>query len=315
VTNYILRRLLQACLILWIISVGVFWLQRVAGADPALLQQGLNATPERIAQVHRELGLDDPYPVQYLNWVKDMLTFDLGRSVLTQTSVTKEFKARFPVTFQLFVMTLAWTILIGVPLGVISAVRRNSPADFGVRMLAVTGLAVPTFWVATLVLMIPAQQWGYAPPLNKTISLFDNPGANLRQMGPPSLVLALGAMAGVMRLVRSELLEVLRADYIRTARAKGLAGRTVVVRHALRNSLIPVVTVLGLQISGLLGGSVIVEQIFNLRGLGQYIYGSILQKDFAVTQTLVMYTAGIAVLMNLAVDVVYAVIDPRIKYT
>lgn len=314
-TNYILRRLLQAFLILGVISVSVFVLERTSGGDPALLQQGLNATPERIAAVHKQLGLDQPYPVQYLHWIKGVLTLNLGKSVLTQTSVTHEFKARFPVSFQLLLMTMFWTILMGIPLGVISAVRRNSIADYGSRMLAVTGLSMPTFWVATLVLLIPAQQWGYAPALNHTVSIFQNPMSNLRQLGPPSLVLAVGAMAGIMRLTRSELLEVLRADYIRTARAKGLGDQAVVIRHALRNSLIPVVTVLGLQISGLLGGSVIIETIFNLRGIGQYLYASILQKDFAVVQSLVMYTAGVAVLMNLAVDVLYAFLDPRIRYS
>jgi peptide/nickel transport system permease protein len=315
VTNYILRRLLQSALIIWLISMGVFVLERSTGGDPALLQQGLSATPERVAAVHKELGLDDPYPVQYVNWMKSMATFDLGTSVLTRTSVTHEFKNRFPVTFQLFLMTMAWTILFGIPLGVISAVKRNTIVDYAVRVFAVTGLAVPGFWVATLVLMIPAVLWGYAPPLNDNIGFFDNPMANLKQLGPPSLVLALGAMAGIMRLVRSELLEVLRADYVRTARSKGLANRTVVIRHAMKNSLIPVVTVLGLQASGLLGGAVIVEQIFNLRGIGAYVFSALAQKDFAVVQTLVMFTSGVAVLMNLGVDVLYAFLDPRIRYS
>jgi peptide/nickel transport system permease protein len=315
-TNYILRRLLQAAFILWLVSLGVFLLLRVGGGgDPALLQQGLNATPERVAQIHKELGLDDPYPVQYLNWMKDMATFDLGRSVQSQTSVTDEFKSRFPVTLELMVLTIMWTVLLGIPFGVISAVKRNSVVDYGIRVFAVVGLAVPAFWVATLVLVVPAAKWGYAPPLNQQISIFEQPWENLKQFGPPSLVLALGATAGIMRLMRSELLEVLRADYIRTARSKGLGGSTVVLRHALKNSLIPVITVLGLLVSGLIGGSVIIEQIFNLRGLGQYIFLATLQKDFAVVQTLVLYTAGIAILMNLVIDVLYAVLDPRIRYT
>lgn len=314
-TRYVVRRLLLALLILWFISVSVFALLRIAPGDPALLQQGINATPERVAAVHKELGLDDPYIVQYGRWLKGFVTLDFGRSVLNQQDVSDEFRGRFPVTFQLMVMTLFWTVCLGIPFGVISAVTRNRPPDYAVRLFAVLGLSVPTFWVATLVLMIPSQMWGYAPPLNETKSLFSDPWANMRQFGPPSLVLALGSMAGVMRLVRSELLEVLRADYVRTARAKGLSQRIVVLRHALRNSLIPVVTVLGLLISGLLGGSVVIEQIFNLRGIGQYIFGSILQKDFAVVQSLVMFTATVAVLMNLLVDLLYGVLDPRIRYS
>lgn len=314
-TQYIIRRLALAALILWFISVAVFLLLRVGPGDPALLQQGINATPETVAAVHKELHLDDPYYVQYLRWMKGFVTLDLGRSVLNQTDVTSEFKGRFPVTFELMVFTLFWTVALGIPFGVISAVTRNRPPDYLVRIFAVFGLSVPAFWVATLVLMIPAQQWGYAPPLNKTTSLFSEPWLNFKQFGPPSFVLALGSMAGIMRLVRSELLEVLRADYVRTARAKGLTQRLVVLRHALRNSLIPVVTVLGLLTSGLLGGSVIIESIFNLRGLGQYIFMSILQKDYAVVQSLVMFTATVAVLMNLAVDLIYGFLDPRIRYS
>jgi peptide/nickel transport system permease protein len=315
VQRYIVRRLVMAVGILWFISIGVFVLLRVSPGDPALLQQGINATPEKVAAVHKELGLDRPMPVQYVSWLGQMLRGDLGKSVLTQTSVTHEFRARFPVSLQLMAMTLAWIVLIGIPLGIISATRRNSIIDYVVRLFAIIGLSVPAFWVATLVLIIPAQMWGYAPPLGKQIPLFDDPATNLRQFGPASLVLALGSIATVMRLTRSTMLEVLRQDYVRTARAKGLREREVVLRHALRNSLIPVATVLGLVTAALLGGSVIIEQIFALRGIGQYIFTSLLQKDFPVAQSLVMYTASAVVLLNLVVDVIYAALDPRIRYS
>ena len=313
-TRYIIRRLAMTLLILWFISILVFVLMRVGPGDPALLQQGINATPEKVAQVHKEMGLDNPYPVQYMDWLKGVATFDLGRSVLTQTSITSEFSKRLPISLQLMFMTLLWTIVVGIPFGVISAARRNSPADYGVRLFAIVGLSVPSFWVATLVLLIPVRIWGYAPPLNAQISIFHAPWDNFRQFGPPSFVLALGPIASVMRLTRSSLLEVLRADYVRTAKAKGLTERVVVMRHALKNALIPVITVLGLLAGGLLGGAVIIEQIFNLRGLGQYTYASILQKDYNVAQTLVLYTASVAVLLNLAVDLLYGVFDPRIRY-
>lgn len=314
-TRYIVRRLALAVLILWFISIAVFLLLRVGGGDPTLIQQGMSATPERIAEVHRQLHLDDPYPLQYLRWMKGMLSFNLGQSQITQTDVTTEFKARLPVSLQLMLMTLTWTIVLGVPFGVISAVTRNSAPDYFVRVFAVVGLSVPAFWVATLVLMIPAQAWGYAPPLSRTANLFTDTWANIRQFGPPSLVLSLSSTASVMRLTRSQMLEVLRADYIRTARAKGMKERTIVISHALRNSLIPVVTVLGLLSGALLGGSVVIETIFNLRGLGQYIFSSINLKDFSVVQSLVLFTASVAVLMNLTVDLSYAVLDPRIRYT
>jgi len=189
-TRYIVRRLAMAVMILWFISIIVFMLLRVGGGDPALLQQGINATPEKIAQVHKEMGLDDPKPIQYLNWVKGMITLDFGRSQLTQTNITSEFRERFPVSFQLMLMTMFWTIAIGIPFGVISAAKRNSPADYVVRLFAIIALSVPAFWVATLVLLIPAQQWGYGPPLNRQVSLFTDPWDNFRQFGPPSLVLA-----------------------------------------------------------------------------------------------------------------------------
>lgn len=304
----------MAVLILWFISIAVFIMMRLGDTDPALLQQGINATPEKVAQIHKEMGLDDPYPVQYWNWLKGVATFDLGKSALSQTDITQEFKDRFPKSLQLMLMTLAWTIVLGIPFGVISAARQNSLPDYGVRLFAIIALSIPSFWVATLVLLVPARQWGYAPPLNAQVSIFDSPWDNFRQFGPPSLVLALGPIASVMRLTRSSLLEVLRSDYVRTAKAKGLTERVVIIRHALKNALIPVVTVLGLLVGGLLGGSVIIEQIFNLHGLGAYAFSAISQKDFNVAQTLVLYTASVAVLMNLAVDLLYGVFDPRIRY-
>jgi len=315
VQRYVVRRLIMAAGIVWLISVAVFVLLRVSPGDPALLQQGINATPEKVAQVHRELGLDKPMIVQYADWLGQFVKGNLGRSVLSQSSVTHEFKARFPISLELMALTVAWVVVIGIPLGLVSAVRRNSGADYAVRLAAIIGLSVPAFWVATLVLMIPAQLWGYAPALGKQISLFQDPSGNLRQFIPASLVLALGPIASIMRLTRSSLLEVLRQDYVRTARAKGLREQVVIWRHALKNSLVPVVTVLGLLVGGLLGGSIIIEQIFALRGIGQYIFTSLLQKDFPVAQSLVMYTATAVVLINLAVDVFYAVLDPRIRYS
>ena len=313
--TYAIRRTVMALMILWFISVVVFVLMRLMPGDPALLQQGITATPEVIERVNRELGLDKPIPVQYVDWMWGILRLDLGRSVLSQQSVSDEFMVRFPVSFQLMLLTLIWTVAFGIPFGIISAMRRNKWPDYVVRLTAIVALAVPSFWIATLVLILPQQQWGYAPRLDGAVSFFDNPSENLKQFVPPSLVLAFAPMASVMRLTRSSLLEVLRTDYIRTARAKGLADRVVVFRHAMKNSVIPVVTVIGLQIAGLLGGSVIIEQIFNLNGLGQYIFRSILQKDFAVAQSLVLYTAAAVVFLNLAVDLAYGWLDPRIRYS
>lgn len=313
--TYAIRRTVMALMILWFISVLVFVLMRMMPGDPALLQQGIQATPEVIERVNRELGLDKPIPVQYADWLWGVMRLDLGRSVLSQQNVTDEFMVRFPVSLQLMVLTLTWTVVLGIPFGIISAMRRNKWPDYVVRLTAILALAVPSFWIATLVLILPQAQWGYAPRLDGAVSFFDDPSQNLKQFIPPSLVLAFAPMASVMRLTRSSLLEVLRTDYIRTARAKGLTDRVVVFKHAMKNSVIPVVTVIGLQVAGLLGGSVIIEQIFNLNGLGQYVYRSILQKDFAVAQSLILYTAGAVVFLNLAVDLAYGWLDPRIRYS
>ncbi len=313
--NYTIRRVAMAGLIIWFVSIVVFSLMRLMPGDPTLLQQGITATPERIAAERAAQGLDDPIPVQYAEWFTGVRRFDLGHSALNQASVSSEFKRRFPISFELMVFTLAWTVVFGIPFGVISAVKRNQAPDYAVRLTAILALAVPGFWLATLLLILPQQWWGYAPPLDRARSLMEEPLTNLRQFGPPSLIFSFAPMASVRRLTRSALLEVLRTDYIRTARAKGLSDRAVIVNHALKNSIIPVVTVIGLQVAGLLGGSVIIESIFNLNGLGAYIFQAILQKDFAVAQSLVLYTGAAVVFLNLAVDLAYGYLDPRIRYS
>lgn len=312
---YIFRRLIAAAVTIFIISVAVFWLLRVAPGDPALLALGMNATDEQIEAIHKETGLDQPLWRQYVNWVRQVVTGDLGESFLTRSPVSKEIGERFPTTLELLVLTFSFTVVFGIPLGIVSAVYQNSAPDLALRFLAILGLAIPNFWIATLVLLIPLQTWGYAPPLGYTVGFFDDPWGNLRQFVPPAIILSLSASAGIMRLSRSSLLEVLRQDYIRTARAKGLRERGVIVKHALKNSMVPVVTVLGLQVAGLLSGTVIMETIFNIRGLGQYIFDSIVRKDFLVVQTMTVYVAAAVVFMNLLVDITYAWLDPRIRYS
>jgi peptide/nickel transport system permease protein len=252
---------------------------------------------------------------QFGNWLGGVLTGDLGTSTVNNRPVTESIRNRFPVTLELMILTLIITVIVGIPFGVISAVWKNSPADYAVRLSAIFGLAVPAFWVATLALILPFEFWGYAPPIGRYVKLLDDPVGNIKQVGVPAAVLAVGSAAGVMRLTRSSLLETLRQDYMRTARAKGLRERSVVFRHGLKNSLIPVVTVLGLQMSGLLGGAIIVEQVFTLPGLGQYTFLALFNKDFEVVQTMTLYAGVSVVLLNLAVDVSYAWLDPRIRYS
>lgn len=313
--RYIARRLIQAAIILAVLSVAVFVLLRVApGADPILLRCGITCTEEQREAIREDLGLNEPMIVQYTDWIKNLFTGSLGKDI-NDGSVRDQLEVRLPTTIELLVITIITTIAIGVPFGIISAVYRNSPVDYTARFTAILGLAIPSFWLATLVLLIPQQFWDYAPPLTKTIGFFDDPGANLRQFLPPAIILGAASSAGVMRLTRSSMLEVMRQDYIRTARSKGLEERMVVLRHALKNSLIPVVTVIGLQVAGLFGGAVIIETIFNLQGIGQYFFTSLFSKDFQVAQTLTLYIGAVVVLLNLVVDVMYAWLDPRIRYT
>jgi len=329
--TFILRRLMIGVVILFVLSVTVFLLMRIVPGDPAIRKCGLACTKAQIEQIHKDLGLDKPYfPVelrrgppfvsfsrdsQYGKYISGILTGDLGTSTFNQKKVAPQIIDRMPITIEIMVLTLIFTILVGIPFGVLSAVFRNSPIDYVVRSTSVLGLAIPSFWVATLVLVLPSDLWGYAPIIGRKVSLLDDPIGNFKQVAPAAAVLALGSAAGVMRLTRSSLLEVMRQDYMRTARAKGLTQQAVVIRHGLKNSMIPVVTVLGLQISGLLGGAIIVEQIFTLPGLGLFTLQSLLIKDFDVVQTMTLYAGATVVLLNLLVDVSYAWLDPRIRYS
>jgi peptide/nickel transport system permease protein len=300
--------------VLALISVGVFWLLRLGPGDIAQVALGQGASQEQVGAMREHLGLNEPIYQQYFRWMGQVFRADLGESAISGTPVASELTSRLPVTAELLIITLLVTVAIGIPAGVVSALYRNSPIDYTVRVAATIGLSVPVFWVATLVILLPNQWWGYSPPLGRTVGFFDDPLGNLRQFVPPAVILGTAAASGIMRLTRSALLEVLRQDYIRTARSKGLRERMVIWRHALRNSLVPVVTVLGLQVAALLGGAIIVEQIFTLRGLGNYMYQSIVIEDFAVVQTMALYVALAVVLMNLVVDITYAWLNPRIRY-
>jgi peptide/nickel transport system permease protein len=328
---YIIRRMMSGVVILFILSVLVFVLLRIVAGDPAAQRCGFNCTTEGIAAARIELGLNKPYfPIQtqldppfvtfhadnqYLTWLKDLSTGHLGIAKLQQKPIIDTIRHRLPVTMELLIITIILTVGVGIPFGVISALYRNSAGDYAVRLLAVLGLAIPTFWVGTMVIFLPNLWWGYAPPLGRSISFFADPVANLRQFVPPAAVLALASAAGIMRLTRSSLLEVMHTDYIRTARAKGLRETLVVSRHALKNSMIPVITVLGLQIAGLMGGSVIIEQVFALPGLGKMVFESLLGRDYQVVQSIAIYVGATVIVMNLLVDVSYAWLDPRIRYS
>ncbi len=314
--GYILKRMVLALPVLFGITVVVFLLVRLIPGDviDAMLGTEASLRPEVREQLRKTLGLDRPLYVQYVTWLADIVRGDLGRSLRTGQPIVENLSGKLPITLELAFLSVVMSLIIAIPLGVISALRRNSSSDFLVRLLGTAGLSLPNFWLATMLILIASRYFSWGAALIY-VSPFEDPIANLKQMLLPSLALALGLTAVVMRMTRSSLLEVLSEDYIRTARAKGLLERWVLYRHALRNALMPIVTIVGIQTGHLLGGAVIIEQIFGLPGLGWFLLNAIYQRDYPAVQAGVLILAIIFVLTNLVVDLLYAVLDPRIKYT
>jgi len=313
--RYTLRRLAFLPLLLVLVSLITFILLRVLPQqDPAILMAGQNATPEQVAAIHAELGLDRPITTQYFDWMGNVLRGDLGKTYYSRRDILSEVKRRFPASAEIVLLSLTISVAVGVTFGVISATMRNTGIDYGVRLLAVFGQSNPEFFLLVLLILIPSILWRYAPPVGGFVSPVDDFWRNVRMFGPPSLVLGIGGSAGIMRLQRTTMLEVLRSDYVRTARAKGLTARSVVMTHAFRNTLAPLVTVVGAAFTTVFAGSVIAERIMSLDGLGVFFLQSVLQRDFPVVQFLVLYFATVIILANLIVDLSYAFIDPRVKY-
>lgn len=312
--KYIVHRLVGTMPVLLLVSFGAFALIRVIPGDLATLKLGQDASPAEIEAYRRKLGLTDPIPVQYGKWVAGVLTGDLGESQWEFRPVTEVVRDKFPVTFELAMLAIVISTLIAIPFGVISAVRQDSLLDQGLRFIAILLLAVPSFWLAILLITLPSIWFGWKPPLTGYHHLWDDPAGNLARMIWPALVIGASSAALVMRLTRSSLLEVLRQDYIRAARAKGLRERSVVFRHALKGAMIPVVTIVGLQLSVLLGGSVIAEQVFSLPWMGRSMLGAISKRDYPLVQSYVLLFSVIYVVMNLIVDLLYGYLDPRIRY-
>jgi peptide/nickel transport system permease protein len=314
--GYILKRMVLALPVLFGITVVVFLLVRLIPGDviDAMLGTEASLRPEVREQLRKTLGLDRPLHVQYVTWLADIVRGDLGRSLRTGQPIVENLSGKLPITLELALLSIVMSLIIALPLGVISALRRNSSSDFVVRLLGTVGLSLPNFWLATMLILIASRyfRWGAALIY---VSPFEDPIENLKQMLLPSLALALGLTAVVMRMTRSSLLEVLSQDYIRTARAKGLLERGVLYRHAMRNALLPIVTIVGIQAGHLLGGAVIIEQIFGLPGLGWFLLNAIYQRDYPAVQAGVLILAIIFVLTNLVVDLLYAILDPRIKFT
>ena len=313
--KYVIRRLFLAVPVLVLSSLIVFGLMRVMPGDAltALMGESGNVGEKELKKLRADLGLDRPYYAQYLLWVWQMVSFNPGHSIFTNEPIAVALKKSIPVTAELATLAMTLGLLIAVPVGVLSATRQDTASDYAGRVVAVSGLSFPEFWLGTLVITFAAIWFHWIPPLGY-VSFWDSPWKNLQQFLLPAAVLGFRLSAATMRMTRSTVLEVLREDYVRTAWAKGLEGRIVVYKHALKNALIPVVTIAGGQLGTLLAGTVVVETIFALPGMGRLTVEAILYRDYPVVQTNVMLVAGILVTLNLLVDLTYAWLDPRIRY-
>jgi peptide/nickel transport system permease protein len=315
--RYIAQRLVAFLPTLLGVSALVFFAMRLIPGDAITAQLGTEAgmlTPAQRAALERYYGLDKPPLEQYFIWLGEVLQGNLGFSIRHGKPVLEVILDRFPLTLQLAAMSVLIALAIGIPIGVLSAIYHNTLLDLLGRLFALLGLALPNFLVGTLVIYVLSVYFKVLPNSGNYVSFSVDPRRNLEQMIFPALTLGFALAASLMRMTRSTMLEVLREDYIRTARSKGLRERTVTYRHALRNALIPVVTLLGVQAGYLLGGAVIVEQIFALPGLGRLAVNAISQREYALVQGVTLFIAFNFVLINLAVDVLYASIDPRISY-
>ncbi len=317
--NYIIRRLLLILPIMLGVTFLTFALFRIIPGDAAILRCGFGCTPQVLEDLRHQEGLDRPWYEQYGDWLSGVFQGDLGHS-LTESGlpVTDELihRHRLAVTGEVLIMTIIFSLVLGIPPGILSAIRPGTPIDWLARLASVFGLSVPGFWLGTLIITFGFLWFDWTPPnfRHGYVPFFDDPWVNLQTFFFPSFVLASAIAAGIMRLTRSSLLEVMRNDYIRTAWSKGLRERTVIWRHALKNALIPVTTVIGLQIGALIGGAVIIERVFALPGVGLYALEAILRRDYLVVQGLVLISAVAYVVVNLVVDIAYAWLDPRIRY-
>ena len=301
----------------------VFFLMRAIPGDVCLVRwvdYGIHFDQEVVDICRNELGLNDPLHIQFFDFMGSVLTFDFGISMWTWQPITEELKPRFALSLQVAIMATIFAILIAIPLGVISAIKQNTWIDYVARTFSIAGIALPSFWLGILIiqgLLIYSQAWfgePWMPPI-EYVSPFEDLIANLSQLIWPAVAVGYRYSSVTMRMTRSALLEVLREDYIRTARAKGLEEKVVINRHALKNAFLPVVTVIGIEFAFLMGGLVVTEQVFNLNGLGRLLVESVLNEDYNMVQALVMVMVTLFVCVNFAVDLLYAWLDPRIRYS
>ena len=314
-SRYLIRRLLLLVPTLLGVSIVVFVLVRLLPGDAATLQlQDAKASAADEAALRAQLGLDKPIYLQYLDWLGTLLHGDLGHSFRSKQPIAQELAARVPVTLELGIVSLTIAAIVATSIGVISSVRQDTWMDYTARSAAIALIAIPAFWLGTLVVTLPSVWWHWTPPL-QYVKFTQDPIKNLTIIIIPALILGLGLSGGLMRLVRTQMLEVLHQDFIRTASAKGLAEQAVIIRHALKNAFIPALTVLGLQVGLLVSGAVVLESIFVLPGMGRYLLEAVQSRDYPAIQALNLIFATVIVVTNLIVDLLYGWLDPRVRYT
>ncbi|MBW2061345.1 MAG: ABC transporter permease [Deltaproteobacteria bacterium] len=311
--RYIIKRLILVLPTLFIVFSLIFLIIRLIPGDVVemmVFEQGFADDTEEIRAM---LGLDQPLYKQYYKYIKGIFSLDLGTSLWSGEPVINELSRRLPVSFQLACMAIFWAFVTGILFGVISALKQDKPLDYIVRTIGIGGLSIPDFWLAILIVVFGAILFKWVPPTNY-IPFTRNPLGNISQFIVPSLVLSLYMSASIMRMTRTMMLEVMREDYIRTAIAKGLSVRVMIIRHALKNALIPVVSIMGLQLAFLIGGTIIMEQIFVLPGMGKYLLNAITWRDYPVIQGINLFISTLIITINLIVDLIYGLLDPRIRY-
>lgn len=315
---YLIRRLLLIIPTMLIVSIAVFAIVRLIPGSAidvmmSRMDVGTGNREEQRDAIRHELGLDVPIHIQYGHWMANIMHGDLGERLWEKTPVADELLNRFPVTFEITVLALLTSLIISFPIGIYSGIRQDTIGDYVGRSFAILCIAIPGFWLGTLIIIFPSIWWGWSQPI-MVVSFVEDPIGNLIQFIIPSVILGMSLSGTTMRMLRTMMLEVLRQDYIRTAWSKGLRERVVVTRHALKNALIPVITIIGLQMPLLIGGTVIIEQIFCLPGWGRLVVESALDRDYTTLSGVTLVATGFVLLINLVVDFTYAYLDPRIKY-
>jgi peptide/nickel transport system permease protein len=309
---FLVRRIATIVPTLVFVSVLIFALQQLLPGDPAVVLAGEERDPNVVAYLHAKLHLDDPFPVRYYYWISGVLQGDLGESLRLQRPVLSLILEKLPVTIELAAFAIVIAVTIGIPAGIVSAVKRNSFWDYGANVIALWGLSTPNFWLGIMLILLFSVTLGWLPA-SGFVSPFENWRANVASLIMPAFVLGNAIAAVLMRHTRSAMLQVLSSDYVRTARAKGLPETGVVLKHALRNALIPVITLGALELGTLLSGAVLTEQVFTIPGFGKLIVDAVFNRDYAVVQGVVLFTATAYIVLNLIADVAYVLVNPRIR--